>query len=218
MRTVLLARFVQKMNKHKPAAHATLKGLHMSKLINGLDADELKQKMSGLRDNPEMAKFQFRAHNSWLNGIRCHMRIQNFRGAGKENRSHRQAFELEADEPEVLMGTDQAPNATEALLYALTSCLNTTFITHATNRGIEVEELEIEARGDLDLRGFLGLAEGVRNGYNNIEITFRVKAKASEQEIRELCELAKARSPVFDIVSNRVAVETDVEVLEAAST
>ncbi len=65
--------------------------------------------------------------------------------------------------------------------------------------------------GDLDFHGFLGMDESIRNGYERINVTFKIKSDASEEKIRELVELAQKRSPVFDIVSHPTPVEVTVE-------
>ena len=65
--------------------------------------------------------------------------------------------------------------------------------------------------GDLDLHGFLGLSDTVRNGYERIRVTFKVTRDASDEQLEELCRLAQKRSPVFDIVSNPVPVEVRVQ-------
>ena len=83
------------------------------------------------------------------------------------------------------------------MLHALAGCLTTSLVYHAAAQGIRVDEVESQLEGDIDLQGFLGLKEGVRNGYERLRVTFKVKADASEEKIRELCDLAQRRSPVF---------------------
>lgn len=99
----------------------------------------------------------------------------------------------------------------EYVLHALAGCLTTSMVYHAAARGIRLEDVESRLEGDLDLRGFLGMSEDVRNGYQAIQVTFRVKADATDEQIAELGRLAQARSPVFDIVSNPVPVSVTVE-------
>lgn len=176
-------------------------------IVNGLDSGRLGQTMKAVRSQPEIGRFRFRAHNRWIGGAHCQTTIRDFRAPGEEDASHSQAFELHGDEPDMLLGQDHGPNATEALLHALAACLNTTFIFHATAKGIPIEELELELEGDINLNGFLGLRGDVRNGYEQIRVTFRVKADAPLEKIQELCELAQQRSPVFDIVTHPVPVE-----------
>jgi len=182
------------------------------KNVNGLNVEGWFKAVDTFKANPGLARFTFRAKNRWVGGIHCRTFIQDFYGMGKEDDSREEAFVLDADEPRVLLGTDHGPNATEALLYALASCLNTTFMYHASAHGVEVEELDLELSGEVDLRGLIGIGGGeVRNGFEEIQVKFRVKADAPREKIEKLCQLAQARSPVFDMVSHGVPVRARLE-------
>lgn len=180
------------------------------KMVNGLDVMRLHDTIKLLRENPELAKFKFRAHNKWVEGAHLENAIYDFYGAGQEM-THTQKFVMHGDEPDILIGTDYGPNATESLLAALASCLNATLIYHASARGIQVEGLELEMEGDIDLRGFLGIDESVRNGFQNIRVKCKVKADASDEKIDELCRLAQKYSPVFDGVTHETPVQVTSE-------
>ncbi len=183
-------------------------------MVNGVDVDALKSAMEVVRENAEAGNVRFRARNRWVYGAHCATTIQDFSMGGQEDTSRAIPFTLEADEPGVLLGFDNGPNATEMALAALASCLNATFIYNAAAKGIEIDELQIDMEGSLDLRGFLGLSDEVRNGYEVINVTFRVKSDASEDQIKELAELAQKRSPVFDIVTHETPVKVNVEKVE----
>ncbi len=182
-------------------------------LVNGIDVDAMEDAVELVRENPPAGQFTFRARNRWSYGAHCCTTIQDFTAGGHEDATRPKPFVMEADEPTILLGEDNAANATEAVLHALASCLNASFVYQAAARGITVEHLELELEGKLDIRGFLGIDESVRNGYQNVHATFRVIADASDEQIRELCEMAQRRSPVFDIVSHGVPVSVGVEVL-----
>jgi uncharacterized OsmC-like protein len=64
--------------------------------------------------------------------------------------------------------------------------------------------------GDIDLNGILGLDPQVRNGYQNIAVQFTVKGDAPDEKLREIVEQSRARSAVFDIITNQVPVTIDV--------
>jgi uncharacterized OsmC-like protein len=116
------------------------------------------------------------------------------------------------DEPPVLLGTDNGANPVEYALAALAGCLTTSLVYHASARGLVIEEVESTLSGDLDLRGFLGMDERVRNGYQQIQVKFKIKAPGVPQEtLRELVELAQKRSPVFDIISHPTPVCVSLE-------
>lgn len=99
----------------------------------------------------------------------------------------------------------------EYALAALAGCLTTSLIYHAAAQGIKIDEVESTLQDDLDLQGFLGLSERIRNGYEKIDVTFRIKANAPEEKLQQLVELAQKRSPVFDIISNPTPVHVHLE-------
>jgi uncharacterized OsmC-like protein len=178
-------------------------------VCNGVDVDRLKETMSAIKSDPDIAQFTFRAHNRWVSGGHCRTKIKDFHGAGHEDATRAQSFVLVADEPEVLLGEDNGPNATEAVLHALAACLNASFIYNAAAQGVAIEELELEMEGNLDLHGFLGMDPNVRNGFEQINVMFKVKSDAPREKIAELVELAQQRSPVFDVVTHPVPVDVD---------
>jgi uncharacterized OsmC-like protein len=122
-----------------------------------------------------------------------------------------QPFVFEKDEPPVLLGEDHGANPVEYVLAALDGCLTTSLIYHAAAQGIKIDEVETSFSGDLNLHGFLWLNENIRNGYEKIKVTFKIKADASKEKLQELVQLAQKRSPVFDIVSNPTPVEVSLE-------
>lgn len=180
------------------------------KQVNGVNVDQLYATVEAIKKDPSLAESHFRAHNKWVDGGHCRTTIQDFYTAGQEDTSRDKPFVMDADEPPVLLGQNAGANPVEFALTALSSCLTTSLIYQAAAQGIKIEELESELEGDLDLRGFLGLDEKIRNGYQNIRVKFRIKADAPEEKLRELVELAQQRSPVFDIVTNPVPVKVEL--------
>ena len=179
--------------------------------INGVDVDQLFSTIDAIKENPGLAKFEFRANNQWIDGGHNRTSVKDFYGAGREDASRKQTFVFDNDEPVVLLGEDNGANPVEFVLHALAGCLTTSLVYHAAAQGIKIDAVESKFEGDIDLRGFLGMDEDVRNGYENIRVTFKIKADAPEEKLKELCELAQKRSPVFDIVTNRVPVNVQLE-------
>lgn len=180
-------------------------------IVNGIDVDGVKKAVDMLRSDTEAGFFSFRARNRWVNGAHCASTIQDFCVSGLMDTTRSKPFVMEADEPKVLMGEDYGPNATEALLHALASCLNATFMFNAAAHNVKIDELELDMEGQLDLRGFLGVSADVRNGFEHISVHFKVKSDAPMDQIKELCELAQKRSPVFDMVSHPTPVHVTAE-------
>lgn len=174
---------------------------------NGIDVESLGKTVEIIKKEPEMGTSRFRVKNKWINGGHNKSTVQNFYSLGKEN-SHQQQFELNADEPSALGGTDQAPNPVEHLLNALASCVTTSMVAHAAVRGIHIEEVESELVGDIDLQGFLGLNEDVPKGYQNIEVRFKVKT--DPENFKKLKSLAEF-SPVYNTITYGANVDIKIE-------
>jgi uncharacterized OsmC-like protein len=180
-------------------------------IVNGVNVDQLMSTINAIKERPELARFKFRASNRWVQGGHNRTTIKDFYGAGQEDASRTKPFVLEADEPAVLLGEDQGANPVEFVLHALAGCLTTSLVYHAAAQGIKIDAVESRFEGELDLHGFLGLSDRVRNGYEQIRVTFKIQADAPAEKLKELCELAQRRSPVFDIVSNPVPVSVRLE-------
>jgi uncharacterized OsmC-like protein len=177
--------------------------------VNGVDVARLFETIDHINHNPSLARFQFRARNHWIDGGRNRTTIKEFYGAGQEDTSRTEPFVVEAGEPPVLLGDNEAPNAPEYLLHALAACLTGTIVYHAAARGIMLDGLEATIEGDVDLHGFLGLDENVRPGYEGIRVAFKVSGDLDDEQLAELESLTRY-SPVRDIVSNPVPVTIDV--------
>jgi uncharacterized OsmC-like protein len=177
---------------------------------NGINVTQLVETIEAIKKQPDLAKFQFRAHTTWDGGGRCHSDIQGFFGAGQEDSSREKPFTVVGDEPGVLLGGNAGPNAVEAMLHALASCLSVGFIYNAAAMGIEVRSLKFDVDGDLDLLGFLGLSDKVRPGYSGIRVKYRIQANAPREKLVELCEYVQRTSPVMDIIRNPVPVSVEL--------
>jgi uncharacterized OsmC-like protein len=176
---------------------------------NGVAVDDLFATLDAVRANPELAKFQFRATNRWISGTHNRSTIDGFYGAGQEM-THQQAMQYDADHPAVLVGTDHGPTPVEFVLHALAACLTSGMANIAAARGVNLTEVESTVEGDIDLQGILGLSGEVRNGYEQIRVSFRVKGDDPEK-LREVVERSRARSAVFDVLTNGVPVSIEVD-------
>ncbi|HEX6172070.1 MAG TPA: OsmC family protein [Chitinophagaceae bacterium] len=174
-------------------------------VLNGVDLERLALNIEAISGQPQLAKFQFRLNNQWVDGGYNQSVIQDFYGVGKEDESRDVPFILANDEPDVLLGKDNAPNPAEYVLHALAGCLTTSIVYHAAARGYELKKVQTTLEGDLDLRGFLGIDPLVRKGYENIKVIIDIDGDFSEEEKNEILTLTSF-SPVLDIVTNRVPV------------
>jgi uncharacterized OsmC-like protein len=180
---------------------------HTKTIYNGIDMDALTETIETIQHHPELGKCQFRIENKWISGGHNHTCIQAFHSLGQEN-AHEHSFELDADEPPALGGTDQGANPVEHLLNALAGCVTTSMVAHAAARCIPVEEVTSHVEGDIDLRGFLGLDPSVPKGYQNIRITFKVKT--APENLPKLKELAEF-SPVYNTLLHGTNVDIRIQ-------
>lgn len=178
--------------------------------MNGVDTPTLFATINAVRDQPALARFQFRANNRWVGGTHSETTIEKFSGAGGEQ-SHDRPFRYDADHPKVLVGQDHGPTPVEFLLHALASCLTAGIANVAAARGVRLSEVQSTVQGEMDLRGILGLADDVRNGYQKINVSFRIKGDAPPEKLKEIVEQSRSRSAVFDVITSKVPVEVTVE-------
>ena len=185
---------------------STIEQQKKENIVNGVNVDKLFETVGVIKEKPEIAKFNFRAKGKWINGGHNRTIINEFYGACQYFKRS-QPFVFEKDEPPVLLGEDHGANPVEYVFAALDGCLITSLIYHAAAQGIKIDEVETSFSGDLNLHGFLGLDENIRNGYEKIKVEFKIKADVPKEKLQELVELAQKRSPVFDIVSHPTPVE-----------
>ena len=176
---------------------------------NGVDTATLFATIDAVKGDPDIAKFRFRATNTWVSGTHNRSTIHGFHGA-KQEMTHREPFTFDADHPPVLVGTDNGPTPVEYVLHALAACLTAGIANIAAARGVTLTEVSSTVEGDIDLLGILGLSDQVRNGYQQIRVGFTLRGDDPEK-LRSVVEQSRQRSAVFDIVTNGVPVSIDVD-------
>jgi uncharacterized OsmC-like protein len=177
---------------------------------NGVDTEKMFATLDLISTQPELARFQFRATNQWIDGAHNRSTIQGFYAAGGEDTSRTEAFQIDAGEPAILLGTDTGANPAEYLLHALAACLTTSIVYVAAARKVRLTLVESILTGDMDVRGALGVDDEPRNGFERIGVSFRVTGDAPAEKLCEVVERAKARSAVYDMVTNGVPVAVEV--------
>ncbi len=180
------------------------------RLLNGMNVDQLLQTIELVKETPELAAFQFRARNTWVEGTHNRARVKEFYGALREDDS-RETLSFEIDEPPVLCGQDLGANPVEYLLVALSGCLTTSLVAHATAKGIEIKRLWSRYEGDLDLRGFLGLSQEVPVGFKTIRVYFTIEADIPDEQKIELLKMAQKYSPVYNTITKGTPVSVHLE-------
>ncbi len=179
---------------------------------NGVNVTALLEAREALKKAPEAAKFTWRASCKWRNGTHSRTNVQSFHGLGQEQR-HKTEFTFEADHPEIFASEDQGATPVEFVLVGLASCLTAGVAAVAQNRGIQLRSVEARIEGSMDIQGILGIDSDVRNGYDDVKVTFDIDADASQKEIEALVAQSQKRSAVYDIVTNPTNVAVEVRKL-----
>ena len=177
---------------------------------NGVNTPVLLATINAVRETPALGKFQFRASNRWVSGTCSESRVESFSGAGGEH-NHQSEFRYSADHPAVLVGQDRGPTPIEFLLHGLAACITAGIGNIAAARGVTLTSVESQVEGDIDLSGILGLSANVRNGYERIRVSFTIAGDAPPEKLREIVEQSRARSAVFDVLTNGVPVDVHVD-------
>ena len=176
---------------------------------NGVNVGALLAAREALKAAPQAAKFTWRASCTWENGTYSKTSVQGFHGLGQEQ-THKTASTFDADHPEIFASEDRGITPVEYVLVGLASCLTAGVAAVAQNRGIQLRSVEAKLEGSMDIQGILGIDSDVRNGYDDVKVTFTIDADASKQDIEALVAQSQKRSAVYDVVTNPTNVTVEV--------
>ena len=95
---------------------------------------------------------------------------------------------------------------------ALNACVMVGYVAGSAVKGITLEKVEIETTGQLDLRGFLGIAEDVPAGYETVRYTVRIKGNGTLEQFREIHETVMKTSPNYFNISRPIRIESELTV------
>jgi uncharacterized OsmC-like protein len=176
---------------------------------NGVNVEALLAAREALKSAPEAAKFKWRASCKWQNGTHSETTVEGFHGLGQEQK-HRTEFSFDADHPEIFASEDHGITPAEFMLVGLASCLTAGVAAVAQNRGIQLRSVEAKVEGSMDIQGILGIDSEVRNGYDDIKVTFHIDADAPRKDIEALVAQSQKRSAVYDAITNPTNVTVEV--------
>ncbi|HET6492335.1 MAG TPA: OsmC family protein [Burkholderiales bacterium] len=102
----------------------------------------------------------------------------------------------------------------DMLLEALVACAGVTLNAVATALGIALRDASLQAEGDLDFRGTLGLSKEVPVGFQEIRLLITLDTDAPEEQLATLLRLTErycvvyqtlAQPPVITVTRQRAA-------------
>jgi uncharacterized OsmC-like protein len=177
--------------------------------VNGLDLNALGQVVEAVQADPSQAKVAFNVTTRWAGQTRSETLVEGYSiGSQRVPRSHK----IIADEPYELLGDDTAPNPQELLMAAFNACITVGYVAGAALHGVTLESLEIRTRGELDLRGFLGLSEAVPAGYEEIEYEVRIKGDGTPEQFAAIHQNVLKTSPNYFNICRPVRVNATLSV------
>ena len=168
---------------------------------NGVNVEALIAAREALTNAPQAAQFKWRASCEWKNGTHSHSTVEGFFGLGEEQR-RKTTFKFDADHPEVFASEDKGATPVEYVLVGLASCLTAGVAAIAQHRGIQLRSVNATIEGNMDIQGILGIDSDVRNGFDDIKVTFNIDADATKKEIEAIVAQSQKRSAVYDILTN----------------
>lgn len=178
---------------------------NIATLRNGVNLEDLTALVGRVEKDPALGKFTFRSKSKWTGRAHSHSTFDSLYGVGMTHKRSKPLF-LEGDEPAALLGTDLAPNAGEAALHALSSCLSVTYAYTAAAMGIDISSLSFEMETDTDLRGFMELDKSVRPGLSQIRVKVNLDCNGTADQIKDLHAQVMRTSPLYDTFKNPVDI------------
>lgn len=176
---------------------------------NGVNVQALLEARNALTEAPDAAKFTWKATTEWVRGTHSRTTISSYFGLGA-NHQHKSASTFDADHPEVFAAEDNGPTPVEFVLVGLAGCLTAGVASVAQNRGIQLRSVKATIEGDMNILGILGADPEVRNGFDQIRVTYEIDADASNEDIEALVAQSQKRSAVFDVITNPTNVSVTV--------
>jgi uncharacterized OsmC-like protein len=178
--------------------------------VNGIPVDAVRGLIDAVAAQPAAGATRWRVTNHWCGRMRSRATVEGFRIGGQRVS---RAFQMYADEPLELGGTNMDANPQEYLLAGLNACMIVGFTALCALEGYEIEHLEIATEGDIDLRGFLGLDAAVSPGYDRLTTTLWVKGAASPEQFQQIFEAMLVTSPNVHNLTKPIQVTPNLVVL-----
>lgn len=178
-------------------------------VVNGLDVTALKEVIHDVGEEPSKGIVEFRVKTEWKGQTHSETSVDSYTIGGTEVP---RSFKIQVDEPCELLGGNTAPNPQEMLMTALNACIMVGYTAGAAVKGIKLEKLEIETKGELDLRGFLGIDPDVRPGYESIAYKVTMKGNGTQEQFREIHENVMKTSPNYFNISRPIRIDSKLVV------
>lgn len=172
--------------------------------INGIDLDALGRMVELIKNDETKGFVRFKLASSWKGQARSEARVKSYVINGVEVPRE---FSIVADEPLELLGQNSAPNPQELLMAAFNACIMVGYVANAAVMGVALDNVEIETDGELNLRGFLGIDENVKPGYDSIRCRVRLTGNGTPEQYRAIHEQVVKTSPNYFNVAQPIHID-----------
>jgi uncharacterized OsmC-like protein len=181
--------------------------MEKNEAFNGVNTQILNTVYNTLQNQPEMAKATFSVKSEWNGGFSVTSSSKGFRIGDQNIERNPEEYKMHYDFPNQLSGQGRGLTVCEYCMGSLAACLAQTIVAHASSKGIQIDSINIDVEGDVDMRGFTGISNDVRPGAQQFRVNMNIKSNsASKEQIDELREIGKKFSPAFDTLTNGTSV------------
>jgi len=149
-------------------------------------------------NKPELAQAEYQAKTRLVENLKTEAQVG----------SHKVVI----DEPKEMGGSDEGPNPLDTFLATLGTCQEITYAAYAAVMGIKLEKVEVEVKGDIDLRGLLGIGDA-KPGFRKISYLTKIASPEPKEKIQQLVAAVEAHCPVLDSIKTPIEVEGRVEII-----
>lgn len=173
------------------------------KIVNGLDLESLGRLVEEIKNDKTKGFVRFKVATAWKGQTRSEARVKSYFMDGVEIPRE---FSITADEPPELLGQNSAPNPQELLMAAFNACIMVGYVATAAVIGVTLQNVEIETEGELNLRGFLGIDESVKPGYDSIQYTVRLTGNGTREQYEAIHQQVVKTSPNYFNIAQPIRV------------
>ena len=160
--------------------------------LNGVNVPALKKLLTEVQNGRHNGITRWDVTTRWINGTVTETEVDGCELGGTRVERH---FRFRTDEPRDLAGGDTFANPQEYLMGAFNACMVVGYVALSSLYGIELESVEIDTEGAIDLHGFLGLSKITKAGYDELRYTVRIKGNGTAAQFQEIHERVMATSP-----------------------
>ncbi len=107
---------------------------------------------------------------------------------------------LQLDEPVDDGGSNSGPNPMQYFTAALAGCQNEQAQVVAEELSLGIEQINIDVEIDLDLAGFMGMADHSNGSYKQVRLNAVVTGEASDEQVKTLGSKVDARCPILALL------------------